>query len=234
MFMKKVFATALVIFSFLSFSIADARWTNGYTRKDGTYVNGYYSYHPTDGTGTGASLYIPSSTYYTPYAPLDVQLLNTNIPIDKGNSSYPGVCPDNKNGYLGIGYKCYCNEGFKWDYATNKCLKPSVTPACLDMVNGYLASDGKCFCNNGFVWGNNENKCVKSAVSEIKPTSTNPPLCKNGFFDSVKKKCVSYNYVCSIIGGTKGFYSLGLKKCSCGTGYHWDSTVKKACVKNLN
>ncbi len=114
--MKKFLAVSLLLMGVLSFSVAYARYTNSYFRKDGTFVNGYYNYHSTDKTG------------YDSY----------NFSLPASNNAKTATCLDTTNGFLSTDGKCYCNTGYSWDNIENQCTNYNLSSLlCAEFQNTF-------------------------------------------------------------------------------------------------
>lgn len=164
--MKRI--VLLMLFMFCSFSVVNSEWVNGYLRKDGTYVQGYYrterdvyKWNNKSWDGDTTDIY-NDKTYYKQHGydpePLDNDHVNTFqvsrdcLVCSGAGSVYCSLC----SGYGA--FVCYSCKGDGYKYS--KCFGCGGTGAtttgnCLICSGGgYTAA--KCYA----CLGTGQTKCL--------------------------------------------------------------------------
>ena len=169
--------------------------------KGGHFVGGYSTYIPTYSstykpTYTPSYIYTPSYTYTPSYSS------TTLAPVTKTTDELcKSIYGSNVFGKTSDGL-CYCNSGYSWNSTKTSCVENAKT--CPDMVNGFLNPvDNSCYCNAGYLWDDTSKLCVTTKSFELKSIKLDKTTCEVSglpFYDGYIKKCVSSDYVCSLLG----------------------------------
>lgn len=199
---------------------AYAGYVHGYTRSNGTYVNGYertaadgnpynnYSfpgnYNPNTGSITGGNAdtylrnYYNNSSYYSPSYP-------SYTYSDTNSYTYPTTpsCPLNS---YASGSSCTCDYGYVSN-GTSCVSGSSMCDAQIGYMSNYNNLTKSCECMVGYVLGT-------SGMCEYQTTNYS-----SGYYGSLKNTCPAHS-------------STSLtdsNKCACDVGYTPNS-AKNACV----
>ena len=207
--MKRIILAAVVALGLLfpSVSAFAAVYVHGYTKSNGTYVNGYYRSSPDGNPYNNYSF--PGNT--NPY---------TGVTAGGSVTSYLN------NYYGGSSY------GSTYYTPSSYTSYPSVyTPSC--PANSSYDGISSCKCNYGYL--NSGGSCVSQYTycdNLIGYSSTYDSLsgtckCYAGYVLNSSGQCTSATLVCSQQIGLMSQYNSSTKKCECMAGYVFDGT---SCV----
>jgi hypothetical protein len=242
--MKRVLASSLffVLFLIPVFS-AHAEYVSGYTKANGTYVQGYErsapdgipynnydypgNYNPNTDSITGGSAATYLENYYDSSYGSDYSY--TSTPTCPLNSYYNGSSCSCSSGYVSSGGSCISGN--------------TLCYAQLGYLSSYDSSSNQCECDTGDVIGS-DGQCTSTALycfdqmglmSQYN-SSTKTCGCMAGYtFNGstcVYQSSSSYNdnSSCPINSHTS---ATDASQCTCDTGYQVNST-KDACVVKLS
>jgi hypothetical protein len=213
-----LFLTVISIFN-ASTAFADV-WVNGYTRSNGTYVQGHYRSSP-DGNPynnysypgnvnpyTGKTAPGNSSTYLDNYynssgssylgSPYSTPTY-TSPYLYSGGYSVPNTKTIEGGSY--IGSSLFCNSNYY--KSGDSCVKAPENATAL--YTDFM-------CNSGYV--KRGNQCFKPLNGYIKGSTI---YCNEGYaVNSAKDDCISYDAWClNSLGGINAGYDKSTAKCSC-------------------
>ncbi len=182
--MKKVlffFLLTILLISPIQSVFADV-WVNGYTRSNGTYVNGYYrsspdsspynnfSYpgntNPYTGVTAGGSASSYLNNYYNSsgnsYSPPYTSSYSYSPPYTSSYSSFSTPsCPVNS---YSSGSSCKCNYGYVVD--GGKCVyADTLCRAQIGTMSSYDSLNNSCKCSYGYVIGSSGICTYKSSTA---------------------------------------------------------------------
>lgn len=199
----------------LQSALADV-WVNGYTRSDGTYVQGHYRSSP-DGNPYNNWSYPGNTNPYTGVTAGGSESSYLQNYYDSSGSTYTPTyslfsnssCPANS---YESGSSCKCNYGYV--VQGGSCVSGNkVCQAELGIMSSYDSLDKSCKCDYGYVIGSSGQCVYKSLLSsntKYKNTSGYAP-----------------QYSCPT---NSSVSSEDSSKCTCDTGYEVNKTKTK-CVK---
>lgn len=191
-------------------------WVNGYTRKDGTYVQGHYRSSP-DGNPYNNWSYPGNTNPYTGVTAGGSESSYLQNYYDSSGSTYTpsyslssiSSCPANS---YESGSSCKCTYGYV--VQNGSCVSGDrVCQAELGLMSSYDSLEKTCKCDYGYVIGSSGRCVYKSLYSDSSKY-------RNSSSYSAQYSCPTNSSVSA----------SDRSKCTCDTGYEVNK-AKTKCVK---